>query len=187
MGKLVYSAITSLDGYIEDDTGAFAWCAPDEEVLACVNELERPIGTYLYGRRMYETLVYWETAHTIAGLSAQSREFTEIWQAADKIVYSTTLEKVSSTKTRLERAFDPKVIGALKEASDHDISIGGSHLAGQALRAGLVDACQLFVNPVVVGGGKSALPDGVRLGLELIDVRRFSGGVVLLDYAVGGS
>jgi dihydrofolate reductase len=182
MGKLVYSAIASLDGYIADTEGRFDWAAPDEEVHRFVNDLERPVGTYLYGRGMYEVMVAWERPEAIPGQSDVSRDFAAIWQAADKVVYSRTLEAVSSARTRLERAFEPDAVRALKEAADRDITIGGPALAGQALAAGLVDECQLFLNPVVVGGGKPALPDRVRIDLELLAERRFSNGVVYVHY-----
>ena len=162
MAKLIYSAITSLDGYVADEDGNFDWAAPDEEVHAFVNDLERPIGTYLYGRRMYETMVYWETAHQSPNSRPSSRDFARIWQAAEKIVYSTTLETVSSARTRIERDFDPDAVRQLK-AQRRDITVGGPDLAAQAIRAGLVDECQLFLAPVVVGGGTRALPDRVRL------------------------
>jgi len=183
MAKLIYSAITSLDGYIEDERGEFGWAAPDAEVFALVNELERPIGTYLYGRRMYETMVYWETAND-GDLSAESRDFAEIWRAADKIVYSRTLQTPSSTRTRIERDFDPAAIRKLKESSANDISVGGAELAGAALAAGLVDELHLFLSPIAIGGGKHALPAGVRSRLELLDERRFRGGVVYVRYAL---
>jgi dihydrofolate reductase len=182
MAKLIYSAIASLDGYVEDEQGGFEWAAPDEEVHAFVNDLERPIGTYLYGRRMYETMVYWETvddAHPV------SRDFAELWRAAEKIVYSRTLQTVSSARTRIEPDFDAEAIRRLKEASASDISVGGAELGGQALAAGLVDELHLLLNPVVVGGGKRALPDGVRAPLELLAERRFTSGVVHLHYRVG--
>jgi dihydrofolate reductase len=182
MAKLIYSAIGSLDGYVEDERGRFEWAAPDDEVHAFVNDLERPIGTYLYGRRMYETMVFWETASTGAGSSAVIRDFAVIWRAAEKIVYSRTLETVSSARTRIERGFDPDAIRRLKETSGADITIGGAELAGQAIAAGLVDECHLFLGPVMVGGGKRALPDNIRAQLELLDERRFGGGVVHLHY-----
>jgi dihydrofolate reductase len=184
MAKLIYSAIASLDGYVEDQHGRFDWAAPDDEVHAFVNDLERPIGTYLYGRRMYETMTFWETAHTDAGSSAVIRDFAAIWQAAEKVVYSRTLQTVSSARTRIERDFDPDAIRRLKETSDADITIGGAELAGQAIGAGLVDECHLFLGPVIVGGGKRALPDDVRAQLELLDERRFRRGVVHLHYRV---
>lgn len=182
MAKLIYSAITSLDGYVADEDGNFDWAAPDEEVHAFVNDLERPVGTYLYGRRMYEVMVYWETAHTLADQPPLIRDFTEIWQAADKIVYSTTLEAVSSAKTRIERGFDPEAVRRMKASAGRDISVGGPGLAAQAIRAGLVDECHLFVAPIVVGGGTRSLPDGARLQLDLLDERRFANGTVHLHY-----
>jgi len=182
MAKLIYSAITSLDGYVADDQGNFDWAAPDEEVHGFVNELERPVGTYLYGRRMYEVMVTWETMDTRADQPPVSQDFTKIWQAADKVVYSKTLETVSSARTRIERDFDPEAVRQLKASSERDITVGGPELAAQAIRAGLVDEFQLFVTPVVVGGGKKALPDDVHLKLELLDERRFGSGVVHLRY-----
>jgi dihydrofolate reductase len=182
MAKLIYSAIASLDGYIQDVEGKFDWAAPDEEVHGFVNDLERPIGTYLYGRRMYETMVYWETVDASSDQPSVSRDFTELWQAADKIVYSTSLEAVSSARTRIEREFDPAAIRELKLAQQRDLTVGGSELAAQAFRAGLVDECQLFLMPVSVGGGTPALPHGVRLDLELLDEHRFRGGAVFLRY-----
>ena len=179
MGKLIYMAIASLDGFIEDEDGKFDWAAPDEEVHAFVNDLERPAGTHLYGRRMYETMVFWET---VQDEQPVIRDFAEIWRAADKIVYSRTLETVSSAKTRIEREFDPDEVRRLKETAAHDITVGGPALAAEAIRAGLVDEYHLFLVPVVVGGGKRALPDGVRLELELLDERRFESGVVHLRY-----
>jgi dihydrofolate reductase len=184
VAKLIYSVIASLDGYIEDEAGSFDWAEPDREVLEFVNDLESTVGTYLYGRRMYETMLYWESAHTIEDLSPRAVDFTQLWQAADKIVYSSTLESVSSKRTRLERTFDPEAIALLKDTATLDLTVGGPELAAQALAAGLVDECQLFVVPVVVGSGKSALPSGVRLGLELQDLHRFPGGFVYLNYAL---
>jgi dihydrofolate reductase len=186
MGKLIYGAITSLDGYVADEDGNFDWAAPDEEVHAFVNDLERPIGTYLYGRRMYEVMIYWETALGVADQPSYIRDFAEIWQAADKIVYSNTLETVSSARTRIERSFDPDAVRLMKAMAERDISIGGPDLAAQAIRAGLVDECHLFLTPAVVGGGKQSLPDKVRLQLELLDERRFGSGVVYLRYRLGG-
>jgi dihydrofolate reductase len=182
--KLIYSAIASLDGYIEDETGAFDWAAPDDEVHTFVNDLERPVGTYLYGRRMYETMVYWETAHLLPDPSPAARDFTAVWQAADKIVFSTTLGAVSSARTIIERKFDPEQIRKLKATAGHDLTIGGADLAGQAIAAGLVDELQLFSVPVLVGGGKAALPRDVRVDLELLDCRRFDSGVVFRRYSV---
>ncbi len=184
MAQLVYSAITSLDGYLEDASGRFDWAEPDEEVHAFVNDQERAIGTYLYGRRMYETMVAWETMDTGPGQPAVMREYTAIWQAADKVVYSRTLAAVTSARTRIERAFDVGTVRRMKEAADRDLSVGGPELAGHAIRAGLVDELHQFVAPVVVGGGKRALPDGVRLDLELVDERRFRGGFVHLHHRV---
>ena len=182
MAKLIYSTIASADGYVEDAAGDFQWAAPDDEVLSFINDLERPVGTYLYGRRMYETMLYWETAHTLPDQPSSVREFTGIWQAADKIVLSKTLESVSSARTRIERNFDPGAVRQLKSVTEHDMTVGGADLAGQAIKAGLVDELQLFLVPVVVGGGKRALPDGVRSELELLGTRRFAGGAVYLRY-----
>jgi dihydrofolate reductase len=182
MAKLIYSAITSLDGYIADEDGNFDWAAPDEEVHAFVNDLERPVGTYLYGRRMYEVMVVWETAHTLADQRPVMQDFAKLWQAADKVVYSSRLAAVSSARTRIERDFDPEAVRQLKASAGRDISVGGPHLAAEAIRAGLVDEYHLFLTPVVVGGGNQALPDNVRVQLELLDERRFGSGVVYLRY-----
>ncbi|MEA2449920.1 MAG: hypothetical protein QOG63_1852 [Thermoleophilaceae bacterium] len=184
MANLIYSTITSLDGYVEDTHGKFDWARPDEEVHGFVNDLERGIGTYLYGRGMYETLVAWETMPTGADQPAVIRDYAEIWRAADKIVYSSTLQTAASARTRIERDFDPEAVREMKAAASRDISVGGPGLAAHAFRAGLVDELHLFVNPVVVGGGKRSLPDGVRLDLELTDERRFASGVVHLHYRV---
>jgi dihydrofolate reductase len=185
MANLIYSAIASLDGFTADSNGDFEWAAPDEEVHAFVNDQERPVGTYLYGRRMYETMVYWDTASTADDQTAVMRDYARIWQAADKIVYSSTLDAVSSPRTRLEREFDPEAVRRLKKTAERDISVGGPGLAAHALAAGLVDECHLFLNPVVVGGGTHALPAGLHLDLELLDERRFGNGVVYLRYRVG--
>ena len=182
MARLIYSAITSLDGYVADEDGDFDWAAPDEEVHSFVNDLERPVGTYLYGRRMYETMVYWETAHTHADQPPFVQDFTQMWQAADKVVYSTTLETVSSARTRIERDFDPGAVRQMKAAAGRDISVGGPNLAAHAIRAGLVDECHLFLTPIVVGGGTQSLPNDARLKLELLDERRFGNGMVHLHY-----
>jgi dihydrofolate reductase len=182
MAKLIYSAIMSLDGYVADENGDFDWAAPDEEVHTFVNELERSVGTYLYGRRMYETMVYWETAHTLPDEPPVIQDFAGIWQAADKIVYSKSLETVASSRTRLERDFDPDAIRQMKASAGRDIGVGGPDLAAQAIRAGLVDEYHLFLTPVIVGGGKQSLPDNVRLELELLDERLFGNGVVHLHY-----
>jgi dihydrofolate reductase len=182
MASLIYTAIASLDGYVEDEQGKFDWAAPDEEVHTFVNDLVRTAGTHLYGRRMYETMVYWETVSTGSDQAAVTRQFAEIWRAAEKVVYSRTLRTVSSEKTRVERDFEAAAIKQLKESSQSDIAIGGAELAGQAIAEGLVDECHLFLVPVVVGGGKRALPAGVHAELELLDERRFRNGVVYLHY-----
>jgi dihydrofolate reductase len=184
MAKLIYSTIASLDGYVADTDGKFDWAAPDEEVHRFVNDLERPVGTYLYGRRMYETMVYWETAHAVAEPPPFVQDYAEIWQAADKIVYSRTLETVSSARTRIERNFDPEAVRQLKASMPRDLTVGGPDLAAQALRAGLVDELQLFVAPIIVGGGNPSLPGDVRVELELLDERRFGSGVAYLRYRV---
>ena len=183
MAKLVYSAITSLDGYVNDAEGGWDWSAPDEQVHEFVNELERPIGTYLLGRRMYEVLVAWETMET-AGEPEAIRDYAEIWRGADKVVYSRTLTAPSSERTRIEREFDPDAVRRLKGSAARDLSIGGPGIAAQALAAGLVDEIHLLVSPVAVGGGTPALPHGVRLDLELVDEGRFDNGVVHLHFAV---
>lgn len=185
MAKLIYSAIASLDQYVEDDEGKFDWAAPDNEVHGFVNELERPIGVYLYGRRMYQTMVFWETVGTAADQPSVSRDFAEIWRGAEKIVYSRTLQTVSSARTRIERDFDSDAVRRLKQTSGPDITIGGAELAGQAIELGLVDECHLFLAPIVVGGGKRALPNNVRTRLELLSERRFESGFVHLHYRVG--
>jgi dihydrofolate reductase len=182
MAKLIYAAITSLDGYVADADGNFNWAEPDEEVFTFVNDLERSIGTYLYGRRMYEVMVSWETVPTMADQPSVERDFAELWQAADKIVYSTTLESVSSARTRIERDFDPEAVRQWKATAARDLTVSGPDLAAQALKAGLVDECHLFFTPIVVGGGKQALPTNVRLKLELLDERRFGNGVMHLHY-----
>ena len=182
MARLIYSAIMSIDGYIADADGRFEWAAPDEEVHVFVNELERPVGTYLYGRRMYETMRYWETAHTLPGQPAVGLDYAQIWQAADKIVYSTTLQEPDTARTRVERDFDPDQVRKLKDTAVRDLTVGGAHLAAQAIAAGLVDEYQLFVAPAVVGGGTRALPDQVRLNLALAEEHRFSSGTVYLCY-----
>jgi len=184
MARLVYSAIASLDGYVEDEQGTFDWAAPDDEVLAAVTDLERPIGTYLYGRRMYETMVYWETAGTGADQSAGVRDFAKLWRVAEKVVYSRTLQMVTSARTRIEREFDPGAVRRLKQTSVSDITVGGAELAGQAIAAGLVDEWHLFLNPILIGGGKRALPDKVRARLQLMDERRFRSGVIHLHYCI---
>jgi dihydrofolate reductase len=174
---LVYSARASLDGYVADADGRFEWAAPDAEVHAFVNDLERGVGTMLLGRRMYEVLAVWETMDEP---EPEMRDFAEIWRAADKVVYSRTLETVATARTRIEREFDPEAVRAMKV--EGDVSIGGPELAGHALRAGLVDELQLLISPILVGGGTAALPDGVRRELELVEERRFGNGVVFLRY-----
>src|SRR4029077_3879949 len=181
VARLIYSAIASLDGYVADERGDFSKLAPDEELHAFVNDLERPIGTHLYGRRMYEVMVWWETVET-AGEPDVMRDFAEIWWAADKIVYSRTLEAGASERTRIEREFEPETVREMKAITERDITVGGPELAGQALAAGLVDECHLFLAPVLMGGGPRALPDGLRLQMELLDERRFASGVVHLHY-----
>jgi dihydrofolate reductase len=183
MAKLIYSAIASLDGYVADEDGKWDWSVPDAEVHAAVNDHEREIGTYLLGRRMYEVLVAWETMAT-DGEPEVIRDYAEIWRAAEKVVFSSTLEQPQSARTRIERAFDPEAIRALKDGAERDIGVGGPELAAEALRAGLVDELQLFLSPVSVGGGKRALPAGVRVDLELLDERRFANGVVAVRYRV---
>jgi dihydrofolate reductase len=183
MAKLMFSSIASLDGYVADEHGNFDWGAPDEEVHTFFNELERPIGTYLYGRRMYDVMRYWETADT-EDQPGYMREYARIWKAATKIVFSSALRDVSTDRTTIERHFDPDAIGTMKESSARDISVGGPTLAAEAFRAGLVDECHLVLAPVIVGGGTRALPDGVRAQLELLDERRFASGMVHLHYRI---
>jgi dihydrofolate reductase len=182
MAKLIYSAICSLDGYVADEDGDFSWATPDDELHSFVNDLERPIGTYLYGRRMYETMVFWETAEVPPDQCDPASEYVDIWQAAEKVVFSRTLDEVSSKKTRLEREFDPEAIRRLVTEAERDISIGGPELAGEAIRAGLVDDYHLFISPIVVGGGNPSLPNDARVELELVDQRRFGSGVIHLHY-----
>ena len=182
MARLIYSAISSLDGYIEDADGNFDWAMPDEEVHRFINNLERTAGTYLYGRRMYETLMVWETDPNLAADSPITSDFAEIWQAANKIVYSRTLRAASTRRTQLERNFDPEAIRQLKKTVEQDILIGGPELAAHAFRAGLIDECQLIIIPIILGGGKPSLPANVRLELELLEERRFGNGVVFLRY-----
>jgi dihydrofolate reductase len=181
VAKLIYSAITSLDGYVADEDGNFDWAEPDEEVHTFANDLERPVGTYLYGRRMYEVMLYWENM-PLADQPPFIRDFAEIWRAGDKIVYSKTLQAVSSARTRIERDFDPDGVRQLKASTGRDITVGGPDLAAHAFMAELVDELHLFVAPIVVGGGKQSLPDNVRLRLDLLDERRFGSGMVYLRY-----
>ena len=184
MGNLIYTAITSLDGFIEDEDGHFDWAAPDEEVHAFVNDLERPIRTYLYGRRMYETMVFWETAAADHDESAIIRDYAEIWRRAEKIVFSRTLETASSARTRIETTFDTEMIRQIKRSARGDLSIGGAGIAAHAFRANLIDECHLFLNPILVGGGKQALPSNVHTRLALLNEGRFGNGVIHLHYSV---
>ena len=186
MAKLIYSAIASLDGYVAHGNGNFDWAAPDEEVHTFVNDLERKVGTYLYGRLMYEVMRYWETTQAVADRHPVEMDYARIWRAADKIVYSKTLETVSSARTRIERSFDPEVVRRMKGQAERDISVGGPDLAAHAFGARLVDECHLFLAPIVIGGGKRALPESVRVGLELLDERRFGNGMVYLRYRTKG-
>jgi dihydrofolate reductase len=184
VARLIYSAIASLDGYIADEEGKFHWAAPDDEVHAFVNDLERPIGTYLLGRRMYEVMRFWETVPATGDGPPSHHEYAGIWQAANKIVYSSSLPEVTAAKTVLERSFDPAAVREMKASEPNDMSVGGADLAAQALREGLVDELQLFVVPVIIGGGTAWLPDGIRLDLQLVDEHRFSGGFVYLRYRI---
>ena len=184
MARLLYMAFTSLDGYVADEKGDYGWAMPDGEVFGFVNDFERPVGTYLYGRRLYQEMTGWETAHTNAGQSPLMLDFARIWQAADKIVYSRSLKTVSTARTRMERDFDPESVRQIKARAARDITVGGPTLAAEAIKAGLVDECHLIVVPVVVGGGKKSLPGDVRLQLQLLDERRFSSGVVHLRYRI---
>ena len=181
MAELIYTAIASLDGYVADEDGRFEWAAPDAEVHAFVNDLERPVGTYLCGRALYEVMKVWETIDDDA---PEMRDYAQIWRAAQKVVYSTTLEEVAGERTRIEREFDPATVRAMKEAAGRDLSVGGPHLAAQALKAGLVDEIRLLLSPVIIGAGNAALPDGLRTDLELLEERRFGNGVVYLRYRV---
>ena len=185
MAKLIYSAITSLDGYVADENGNFDWAEPDAEVHGFINDLERQVGTYLYGRAMYEVMAYWETAPTDDAQPFVWRDYAQIWQSADKVVYSSHLDSVSSAKTRIEPSFDHDAVRRMKSSADRDLSIGGPRLAAAAFRADLVDEVHLFLTPIVIGGGKQSLPDDLRVALELLDQRRFDSGVVHLHYRVG--
>jgi len=182
MAKLIYWVAESLDGYVADKDGNFDWAAPDEEVHKFINELVRPVGTYLYGRTLYEVMQYWEMAHTLVDEPACIHEFAEIWQAADKVVYSKTLNEVSSAKTRIEREFDPEAVRQMKEAADKDIAVGGPILASHAIKAGLIDEYYFILAPAVVGGGKRSLPSDVAFNLELLEERRFGNGMIYLRY-----
>ena len=182
MAKLIYVSNVSLNGYTEDEHGSFNWTAPDDELFAFITDLVRPVGTYLYGRRMYDTMALWETDPALAAQSELMADFADVWQGAEKVVYSTTLAATSTAKTRLEHNFDPASVRDLKASASSDLTIGGPHLAAQALKAGLVDECHLFIHPVLMGGGKPALPSDTRADLELLDDRRLGNGVVYLRY-----
>jgi dihydrofolate reductase len=184
MSRLIYTTISSLDGYTEDRHGNIDWSPPDEEEFKFITDLIREVGTYLYGRRMYETMMVWEMQPALALESPSRRDFAEVWQAAGKIVYSRTLETAYTRKTQIERSFNPEAIRQLKEAVEQDILIGGPELAAHAFRAGLIDECHLFLSPIILGGGKRFLPEDVRLELELLEERRFGNGVVFLRYRV---
>jgi dihydrofolate reductase len=186
MAKLIYIANVSLDGYSEDANGEFEWTAPNDEVFSFITDLLRPVGTHLYGRRMYETMAVWETEPALAAQSDRMADFSNVWKAADKVVYSTTLHAVATSQTRLEHDFAPGAVADLKASATKDLIIGGPTLAQLAFGTGLVDECHLFIYPVIVGGGKPALPSHVRLSLELADERRFNGGVAYLRYHVSG-
>ena len=184
MARLIYSFLASLDGYIADDVGNFDWAVPDEEVLDFINAIERDVGTHLYGRTMYEMMVGWENDPAVAGQSPKSAEFAEIWQAAEKVVFSRSLQSVSTKRTRLERSFDPDLVRAIKAEASQDLSISGADVAASAWRAGVIDECQVFVAPMLVGSGKRMFPDDIRQPLALLDERRFGNGMVFLRYAV---
>ena len=184
MAKLIYVSNVSLDGYIEDDHGSLDWTDPDDEVFAFITDLVRPVGTWVYGRRLYEMMAVWETDAALAAQSELMRDFANVWQAGDKVVHSTTLTAVSTAKTRLEHAFDPASVRDMKASATSDLTVGGALLAAHALKAGLVDECHLFIHPVLLGGGKPALPSDVTVELELLDDRRFSQGVVYLRYGI---
>lgn len=182
MAKLIYITNVSLDGYIEDDHGSFDWSEPSDDYYSFITELIRPVGTHLYGRRLYESMAVWETNPVLAGESALMGEFARVWQNSDKVVYSTAMASASTARTRLERAFDPDAVHAMKTSATSDLTVGGAQLATQAFTAGLVDECHLFIHPVVVGGGKPSLPSHMHAELELLEERRFSNGVVYLRY-----
>jgi dihydrofolate reductase len=182
VAKLIYIANVSIDGFIEDAHGSFNWTEPDEQVFAFITDLVRPVGTWLYGRRLYETMAVWETDATLAAQSEPMADFARVWQAGDKVVYSTTLRAVSTARSRLERSFDPDLVRDMKRSAAEDLVVGGANLAAHAFKGGLVDECHLFIYPVFVGGGKPALPRDARADLELMDEHRFTSGVVYLRY-----
>jgi dihydrofolate reductase len=184
MGRLVYSAITTLDGYVADENGDFSWGMPDEDVHAAINDRERTVGTYLYGRRLYEVMAAWETMPVESDPSPVFRDYAEIWRAAEKVVYSGSLQAASTSRTRIERRFEPDAVRRLIESAPTDVSIGGAELGALALRSGLVHGIAAYVVPVTVGGGTKFLPDGLRMNLELVEERRFTSGMVLLRYGV---
>jgi dihydrofolate reductase len=184
MANLIYVTNVSLDGFIEDEHGSFDWTESDDEQFAFITDLVRPVGTWLYGRRLYAAMAVWETEPALAAQSELRADFAHVWQAADKIVYSTTLDEVSTDRTRLERRFDPDSIRTMKDAASRDLTVGGANLAAHAFRANLIDECHLFISPVVVGGGKPSLPRGLRAGLELLDERRFDNGIVYVRHRV---
>ncbi|MER7591510.1 dihydrofolate reductase family protein [Micromonospora sp. NPDC127501] len=184
MAKLIYVTNVSLDGYIEDEHGRFDWTPPDDDYLAFITDLVRPTGTYLYGRRLYESMAVWETDPSLATHSKLTADFADVWQAAEKVVYSTTLDATSTARTRVERNFDPASVRAMKASATSDLTVGGAHLAAQAFQAGLIDECHLLIHPILTGGGKPGLPSGTRLDLELLSNHRFSNGVASLHYRV---
>ncbi|MFG1677317.1 dihydrofolate reductase family protein [Micromonospora sp. NPDC049282] len=182
MAKLIYVNNVSLDGYMEDERGAYGWLPMDDELFVLYTDLLRSVGTFLYGRRLYEAMSVWETDPALAANSDLMADFASVWQVASKVVYSTTLTTVSTSDTRIERRFDPAAVRELKATASSDLTVGGANLAAQALQAGLVDECQLFVWPITVGGGKPGLPTGMRVDFELLDERRFRNGVLHLRY-----
>jgi dihydrofolate reductase len=184
VAKLIYVTNVSLDGFIEDEHGRFDWTEPDDEQFAFITDLIRPVGTYLYGRRLYETMAVWETEPALAAQSELRADFARVWQAADKIVYSTTLDAVSTAKTRLEPHFDPNVIREMKGTASRDLMVGGANLAAHAFNAKLIEECHLFIGPAVVGRGKPSLPSELHAKLELLDERRFDNGVVYVRYRI---
>jgi dihydrofolate reductase len=184
MAKLIYISNVSLDGYIEDEHGSFDWTAPDDEVFAFITDLVRSVGTHLYGRRLYDTMAVWETDPALAAQSELMGDFADVWQAAEKVVYSTTLDAVPTAKTKLERNFDPNSVRDMKASATSDLIVGGAELAAHAFKAGLVDECQLFIHPVLVGEGKPAFPRDARVQLELLEEHRFGNGVVNLRYRI---
>jgi len=184
VAKLIYVSNVSLDGFIEDEHGGFGWTNPDDEQFAFITDLVRPVGTYLYGRRLYETMAVWETDPALAAQSDLRAEFADVWQAADKVVYSTSLDAVSTARTRLERCFDLDSIRRMKDAASRDLTVGGANLAAHAFRARLIDECHLFICPSVVGRGKPSLPSQLRAELELLDERRFDNGVVYVRHRI---